>query len=222
MVLLTHCDHVNQICLQVQLMTLTLIKTCFCILSSCKTDHEAWCLLKCWLDTKIKIVHLCWYKQPVKTGIINCSSRLFSQFMTVCLWHIHIFQPWLSLPLNDAMLSILPSKCTYVLGGYPVFMTLGRYTLWKVCSAFALALYHLSPSSSISFNSTYSLIIWASNLVNIATKGTVAFSNLILCLVVYIPSPNPLVKNLSSSDWIGRDPSIGMQYLHMVVKLSSP
>jgi hypothetical protein len=66
-----------------------------------------------------------------------------------------------------------PSSCTKDFGGCCVLKTLARYMLWKVISAISLALAHLSWKFSRSFNLIDSWIIWASNLVNITTKGTV-------------------------------------------------
>ena len=51
---------------------------------------------KCWLHTEIKVVHLCWDKQPMETGIINCICSLLSQLRTVPLWLVHICSRTLS------------------------------------------------------------------------------------------------------------------------------
>ena len=106
-------------------------------------------------------------------------------------------------------------------------------------SAFALALSHLFFVSPVSSNLTYSWIIWASNLVNIAIKGTVeefqysgysvvnytwAEFNIVSSVIHNgclqdLPLTVPLLKNSSSADRRGRDPSMGMQYLSNIYQL---
>ena len=59
-------------------------------LSKFETLFNAQFSPKCWPNTEIKVVHLCWNKQLMETGIINCICSLLSQLRTIPLWLVHI------------------------------------------------------------------------------------------------------------------------------------
>ena len=69
--------------------------------------------LKCRFSTKIKVVHLCWDKQLMHTGISNCISSLLSQFRTIYLWQVHICQSVISMQGIFAIPTFPPQICLW-------------------------------------------------------------------------------------------------------------